>query len=418
MPDIYKKIQTYITSLQTQLVWMFKLTRKKFSTYLKRLIKRSHKRSKHITFKEFRGACISLAQRFSDALAEGSLSLKEQTFLIKRLSFLITAGIPLIESLHMISEQTISKRQTRVLETVIADVSNGQSLSTSLSKFKKMFGEFAINIISVGESTGILSQNLEYLAEELKKRQTLRRKVIGAFVYPVVVTCATLGITVFLMIYLFPKIMPVFSSLHMKLPLSTRIVIWASNSLQHYGVLIILSLILICISCIIALKKSTTFHFYFDSYLCNIPLIGTMIRHYNLASSTRTMGLLLKGGITLSEALPIVVKTNQNLLYKKEFEELARVVDRGERMSEYLKKHRTLFPDVVSQITAVGERSGSLSDSLIYLSDLYESEVDDFTKNISNLIEPIMMIIMGVLVGFIAISIITPIYSITQNLHA
>jgi type II secretory pathway component PulF len=355
--------------------------------------------------------------RFFDLFSSGTLSIKEQTFLIKRLSFLITAGVPIVESLTMIREQTRSKRQGKVLDSVITDVSNGQSLSHSFSKFKGMFSEFAINIIGVGESTGILSENLEYLADELKKKQILKRKIVGAFIYPIVVTCATLGITVFLMIYLFPKIMPVFTSLHMTLPLSTRIVIATSTALRLHGFFIFGELIVSIILLVLIVKKIPIIHFYFDRLLFKIPLIGNMIQDYNLASSMRTLGLLLKGGVTLSEALPIVVKTSQNLVYKKEFQSLAVVVNRGEKMSAYLKTKRKLFPDVVSQISTVGERSGNLSNSLLYLSDLYEGQVDDFTKNLSSLIEPVMMIVMGVLVGFIAISIITPIYSITQNLH-
>ena len=346
------------------------------------------------------------------------LSVKEQTFFIKRLSFLIKAGIPVLDSLHMIREQTQSKSYAYILDTVIADVSNGQYLSTSLSRYRSIFGDFSINIIGFGESTGILSENLEYLAEELKKKNALRKKIISAFIYPVVVVMATLGITAFLMLYLLPKIMPVFSSLHVKLPLSTRIVMFVSTFGERHGLALILTAIIFIIAFIVALKKSKTFHFYFDKYILKIPMIGNVIKCYNLANSTRTLGLLLKSGITVSDALPIAEKISRNLVYRKEFRNLARNVDRGEKLSKYLREQNDLFPDVLGQIVSVGERSGNLSDSLIYLSELYEGEVEDFTKNISSLIEPALMIFMGILVGFIAISIITPIYGITQNLHA
>ena len=211
--------------------------------------------------------------------------------------------------------------------------------------------------------------------------------------------------------------MPVFMSLHIKLPLSTRMVIFLSTFITNHGMAIIATLLSLIIIFVILLKKSTLFHFYFDKLMMKIPLIGNIIRAYNLSNSTRTMGLLLKSGIVISEALPIAEKTTTNLVYKKEFRNLTETVNRGDRISTYLNTRRSLFPNVLSQIISVGERSGNLSNSLIYLSELYETEVDDFTKNISSLIEPAMMIVMGVLVGFIAISIITPIYSITQNLH-
>jgi type IV pilus assembly protein PilC len=346
----------------------------------------------------------------------GRMSIKDQTFFIKRLSFLIKAGIPILESLHLLREQTKKKSYGRILDSVIEDVSNGQYLSTSLGKFRNTFGDFSINLISFGESSGILSENLEYLAEELRKKHALKKKIISAFIYPAIVTLATIGITAFLMIYLFPKIMPIFTSIHMELPLSTRIVMAMSNFTRSYGLLTVGVLFLILVALFIFLKKSKKFHYYFDMYLIKMPILGQIIQQYNLANSTRTMGLLLKSGITVSEALPIVAKTTVNMVYQKEFQNLSITISRGEKISTYLKIRRRLFPDVVSQIISVGERSGSLSSSLIYLSDMYENEVDDFTKNLSNLIEPLLMIFMGVMVGFIAISIITPIYGITQHL--
>ncbi len=343
--------------------------------------------------------------------------IKDQTFFVKRLSFLIKAGVPVVDSLVMIREQTKKKSFVRILDTVIADVSNGQKLSVSLARFKNTFGDFSINIIEFGESSGILSENLDYLADELKKKQQLRKKVISAFIYPIIVTVATFGITGFLMIYLFPKILPVFSSLHMKLPISTRIVIFLSNFIRTNGWYLVLGLFVLSTLFVFLVKKSQWFRFYFDSYLLKIPVIGKIVRDFNIANSTRTIGLLLKGGINVSDAVPIAEKTSGNLVYKREFKNLSVTIDRGDKISLYLAKRRDLFPDVLPQIVSVGERSGNLSNSLIYLSELYEAEVDDFTKNLSSMIEPALMIFMGILVGFIAISIITPIYSITQNLH-
>ncbi len=365
--------------------------------YIKRVLIDSGKRMRKQSFSKF--------------------SIKEQTYFIKRLSFLIKAGIPVVDSLQMIREQNRSKKHSKILDIIIDDVSNGQRLSTSLSKFRNVFGDFSINIIGFGEATGILSENLEYLANELQKRQALKKKIVGAFIYPAVVTLATFGIVIFLMTYLFPKIMPIFSSLHLQLPLSTRIVIFLSNFIKHNGITLIVGTILLIIGFIVALRKSPGFHFYFNKYTLKIPVIGEVVKQYNLANSLRTIGLLLKSGITLSEALPITAKTTSNLVYKKEFENLGKIVDKGARISVYLDESRNLFPDVISQIISAGERSGNLSNSLIYLSEMYEAEVEDFTKNISNIIEPVLMIFMGIMVGFIAISIITPIYSITQNLQ-
>ncbi len=348
---------------------------------------------------------------------ESRFSLKEQVFFAKRLSFLISAGIPAVEGLHVLREQTSSKGQIRVLDHILQDLANGQSLAKSFAKFPKVFSEFSIHIIKVGESSGTLSQNLEYLADELKKKQQLRRKVIGAFVYPALITVATLGITAFLMLYLFPKIMPIFTSLHATLPLSTRIVMSLSLFFQHWGLLTVGLFILGVIGLSMAIKRSAPLHMLFERGVLRIPVIGTMMQYYNIANISRTLGLLLKSGVRLSEALPITADTTKNLIFKRECRRLGEVVDRGEKVSTYLRKRQNIFPNIFSHLIAVGEKSGTLSETLVYLSEMYEHEVEDFTKNLSTLIEPALMIFMGVLVGFIAISIITPIYGITQNLH-
>lgn len=345
------------------------------------------------------------------------LSVKEQMIFVKRLAFLVNASVPILESLHMVGEQSKSRRYGRVMKSVIADVTNGYSLSRALARFPHIFGDFGVNIIRIGESSGTLSQNLEYLADELKKHDTLRKKMIGALVYPAVITAATLGITAFLMLYLFPKIMPVFSSLNMELPLSTKIVMATSLFLQEYGLIFLGIVIATFVVAGIVIRKFTRVRYYFDAFLLRLPVAGEMIRYYNLATATRTLGLLLRSGVTLAEALPLTADTTRNLIYKEQYRLLAEAVIRGERMSDYLFKQPDLFPIITTQMVAVGERSGSLSSTLVYLSELYEAEVDEFTKNLSSLVEPALMVIMGLVVGFIAISIITPIYGITQHLR-
>jgi type II secretory pathway component PulF len=370
------------------------------------------------------GAPEKLSQRLArlrdrlEAMSAPSLSIKEQMFFVKRLSFLIKANVPILEGLHMVNDQTKPGGHKRIIEAVIRDVSNGQSLSKSFGKFPQIFGDFGINIVKVGESSGTLSANLEYLADDLKKNQSLRQKVVGAFIYPAVITVATLGITAFLMLYLFPKIMPVFLSLHMTLPLTTRIVMATSVFLQHWWLATLIGIAAAVTAAAFGLRMSLSFRYLVESILLKLPFIGIMLRELILANTTRTLGLLLKSGITLSQAVPLTADTTQNLVYKKELNALSASVARGEQVAVFLRKNPNLFPAIMTQLIAVGERSGNLSNTLLYLSELYESEVDDFTKNLSSLIEPALMVVMGVLVGFIAVSIITPIYGITQNLHA
>lgn len=350
------------------------------------------------------------------SLSYAKFSTKKQTFFAKRLSFLIKAGVPMLESVSVIRKQTKSGAEVRVFDKVIADISNGQSLAASLSKFKGVFGNFAINIIKAGESSGTLTQNLNYLADELKKKEILKKKIMGALLYPIIVTVATFGITGFLAVYIFPKIIPIFQSLHAKLPVSTRIIIWLTNTLKHDGLYIFLVLAIIITAIVIIIKKVPKAAFWYDGIILRLPLFGKIAKSYNLTNSTRTLGLLLRSGISVSEAIHITADTTENMKYKKAFGEIGKTIMKGKNISEYLTRNEALFPPMIGHMVSVGEKTGNLSNTLIYLSEFYENEFDDFTKNLSSAIEPVLMIIMGLMVGFIAISVITPIYEITNNL--
>src|SRR3989338_2807910 len=170
-------------------------------------------------------------------------SVKDQTLFAKRLSFLIKAGVPVSESMHMIHQQARSAGKKRVFGAIANDVTGGQYLSASLAKHRQHFGDFAINIIRVGEQGGVLSGNLAYLAEELQKKHELKRKVIGALIYPIFISIATLGVTSLLTVYIFPKLMPIFTSLHVDLPLTTQILIGVAEYLRAWGILTLIGII-------------------------------------------------------------------------------------------------------------------------------------------------------------------------------
>ncbi len=344
-------------------------------------------------------------------------SIKKQTFFAKRLSFLIKAGVPMLESIHVLIKQTKSKSEIKVLNKVTSDIANGQSLATSLSRFKGVFGNFAINIIKAGESSGTLMQNLNYLADELNKKEILRKKIMSALLYPIIITIATFGITGLLIVYIFPKILPIFKSLNAQLPLSTKILIFLSEVIRDYGIHIFFGFLILTIIVYVLNKKIPRVRLTFHKLILRLPFIGNVVRHYNLTNTTRTLGLLLESGISLNESLAITIDTTENLQYKKAFEDISNGVMKGKTISDSISRKSIVFPDMLEQMIAIGEKSGNLSNTLIYLSEYYENEFDDLTKNLSSSIEPLLMIIMGLLVGFVAISIITPIYGITQHLQ-
>lgn len=350
------------------------------------------------------------------SLLVGRLSVKDQTLFAKRLSFLIGAGVPVLDSLYVLQEQTTSRSARAILGQVIKDVKNGRFLSNALARFKTHFGEFAINIIKVGESSGVLSQNLRYLAEELEKKEALRKKVVSALVYPIFITIATLGVTALLTAYIFPKILPIFNSVGVTLPITTRILIAVSDFLRTFGLLAGGILFIVLVGLIILHRNVAVFRMISDRILLQLPLVGRIMQYFNMANMTRTLGLLLKSGVTLVDALDTTALTTRNRVYRRQLFRALEHVKKGERISEHLQKHRGLFPIMVSHMIAIGEKTGNLSDTLVYLSELYEEEVDTMTKNLSSAIEPVLMIIMGILVGFVAVSVISPIYEITQTI--
>lgn len=347
---------------------------------------------------------------------QNRFTLKEQIFFAKRLAFLAKAGVPMMEALIIIRGQTASKGKGKVYETIIEDVANGQDLSTAIRKYKYFLSDFGVNLIKVGETSGILAQNLTYLADELAKKDALRKKVVGALVYPAFITFATLGVVTLLTVYIFPKIMPIFTSLHVPLPFTTLALIAISEFLRAWGLLCLFIIAVLLIAYFILRARFTEFRFHTDRAMFRIPLVGSIARSYNLANFCRTLGLMLRSGVPVAIAMDITAETTPNLVYQRAYARVAEAVIQGEPVSKQLEREPKLFPSILTHMIAVGEKTGSLAPTLGYLAEMYELEVDDQTKNLSSSIEPMLMLIMGLLVGLIAVSVITPIYGITQHL--
>ena len=344
------------------------------------------------------------------------ISLAEQILLAKHLSMMLQSGISEVESLVIIKEQITNKRFKKILDRVITDLENGQFLSESLGRFQNTFGELFINVTKLGEISGTLPENLEYLAEEIKKKADLKSKVKSALIYPLIIFIATIGVTGVLVLFVLPKILPIFASLNVKLPLTTRILIATTNFINANYIWIILGAVLIIIALILliripAIKYST------HRFVLVIPVAGSISSDYNMTSIARTLGLLLKSGIKIIEALQATANSMTNLVFRRALSGAALEVQKGAPIYKYLESRPDIFPAVLTRMIQIGERTGNLDKNLIYLSEFYENSLSEKVKNLSSIIEPILMIFMGLLVGFVALSIITPIYEVTQNIH-
>lgn len=343
------------------------------------------------------------------------ISLFDKILFSRHLSIMIKTGMPLVDSLKLLKRQTRSRSFSYILEQLIKGAESGQFLSVSLGQFRRVFGDLFINIVHIGETGGILADNLEHLSIELKKRQALHQKIRAAFIYPAIVLFAMTAVISVLIFFVLPRITPIFSSLNIELPLTTRILIGTSNFLINNWPYILGGLIALIIGFILLLRIKTI-RFFWNKTILYLPLAGSISRKAAISDSSRTLSLMLKSGMKIIEALMITSNSVTNLAYQKAFRDAAEVMKKGEPLNSFLKTQEHLFPAIVSQMIEVGENTGTLGDNLLYLANFYESEVDEATKNLSTTLEPILLLVMGIIVGFIAISIITPIYKITQPL--
>lgn len=340
------------------------------------------------------------------------ISTIDKIFLANNISIMIKAGLSLREAVATLQEQTKSKVFRKILEDIIKRLDNGESLADSMARHPRSFNQLFVNIIRVGEASGTLEGNLKYLAIQLEKSYDLHRKVKGAMIYPLLVLTSTFVLGSALAVFILPKLLPLFKSFDVKLPLPTKILMWVTEIIQNHGLLIFGGLIgfIILFTFLSRLKPVKKIN---HKILLRIPLFGRISRSNNLAQFCRTLGVLLKSGIPIVQGLEITSQTLKNMSYKKALTEASDKVQKGKSISDHLRIEKFLFPVTVSKMIQVGEKTGSLEQTLLYLAEFYEKEIDNVTKNLSNILEPILLIVIGLVVGFIAIAIIMPIYRLT-----
>jgi type IV pilus assembly protein PilC len=344
------------------------------------------------------------------------VALQDKINFARHLSLVIKAGLPANKGLQIIQSQTESPILREVIESLMTDVNNGKSLADGLERYESLFGGFFVNIVRVGESSGTLSKNLLYLADELKRSKELEGKVRSAMIYPLVILVATIGVASFLTFYVFPKLIPVFASLNVKLPITTQIMLAILSFMQHYGLYALGAIIVILFVGRIAVKRSHATRYFIDTVILHLPVISSLSINVNMVNFTRVLSLLLKSGVPIVEGLRITSATFTNEVYTKVLLASTEEVSKGGQLGTYLAKDKHLFPPLISGMILIGEDTGNLEDNLEYLSGYFDDEVDTRLHALTSLIEPIMLLAMGLLVGFVALSIITPIYSIAQGI--
>jgi type IV pilus assembly protein PilC len=340
---------------------------------------------------------------------------KEKMLFAEHLSLLIKGGTTLNEALDILKEESKSRAFKKALDSISKRILEGESLNKSLARYPKIFNKFFQNVVKVGEESGTLEENLKYLSICLKNQYSLRKKILGALSYPIIVIIVALFIVSGTMIFILPNLFDKLNAMEAQLPLFTRILFGSSVFLKNYWIfLIIVFIFLVLIYRIFNYIKIT--RFYIHKIILFAPFLGNTNKNSNLAEFSRIFFTLLKSGLPILEAFDICNETITNEVYKKYLKSVRAGVERGEKLNRSFKAFPKIFPSIFSQMVLVGEKSGTLEESMAYLAEFYEDEADSALKNFSAIIEPVLLVFVGLFVAFIALSIITPIYQLISNL--
>jgi type IV pilus assembly protein PilC len=341
--------------------------------------------------------------------------LVEKMIFSKNLAVMIGAGLSLTRSLEALSEQTKNKSFSKTITKINDDVKKGQSFADALAKHPKIFSDLFVNMVRVGETAGNMEEILKVLAGQMEKDHDLISRVRNAMIYPAVILVVMLGIGIAMMIAVVPKLTAIFSEMNVDLPFTTKIVIALSNFLSNNLIVSLLILAAIPIGVRLALQ-TTSGKKYLGIVLLKLPVFGNIVKKMNSARLARTLGSLIEGGVPIVKGLQIVSGTLSNYSFRQSLINSATVVQKGQSLSQALKSYNNLYPSMVNQMIQVGEETGTLGDILIKMAGFYEEEVTGITKNLSSIIEPLLMVIIGAAVGFFAISMIQPMYSVMDTI--
>ncbi len=337
----------------------------------------------------------------------------QQIIFTRSLSTYLHAGISLREALELLTQS--ARNEAYLLERLTYGIVEGRTLSQSMRDFPRVFTSFSVTLIEIGEESGTMREALGHVAETLEKQRALSRKVLGALAYPALVIFITLGICSFLILYAFPKIVPLFRGFGTELPFTTRTLIALSDIGAKHGIALLSGVAILCVAAVFLLKNPTVRRVT-ERVVLKTPGIGAMVSAFQLTHTSRTLSVLLTSGVPIIRALELA-SVSKIQIYADAMHSCRTLVLEGEKLSHALGMHTHCFPRTCVQLIAAGERTGTLPAMFQVLEKHYENEFDTASNHLTAFVEPALMILMGFLVGFIALAIITPVYQITQGMH-
>ena len=349
---------------------------------------------------------------FNLSLKRKKVPLKEKIIFSRQLSVMIKAGLSIIKALESLSRQTENKYFQEVIHDLIDQVKGGVVISKAMKRHPKVFADIYTAVINAGEQTGQLSEVLLNLAEQQEKEADLIGKVKGAMIYPAIIFCLLIAVLILIVVFVIPSLQTIFADSNTALPLLTRMLMGLSVGIRRYYWLIIPALVGLYF--LLRLWAATTAgREIYDKAKFSIPIFGALTKKVYMARFSRTMAMLIRASLPILQSLEIIRKTISNIHYDRAFERIGREVESGKAMSLSVSKER-LFPPMVSQLISLGEESGSMESVLLDIANFYDKEVETMTKNLTTLLEPIMLIVMGVGIGFVVASVLGPIYSLVN----
>jgi len=345
-----------------------------------------------------------------------SISLAEKITFIENLSIMLKAGISVSRGLQILAKQIKNRRFKTIAEDIYSQVQSGKGLGDSMEKYPNVFSNIFYSMVKVGELTGNLDKSLEYLSIQLQREADLKSKALGAMIYPSVIVGAMVIIGVVMSIFVLPKLTSIFKDFDTQLPFLTRMVIILADFMSGHAVIAIGLLVGSVVGMIVILRTPTGQRA-LDFVLLHFMILSGIVKKINLARFARILSSLLKSGIPIVEALQVTSDSLGNSYFRDVAAKGSMDVKLGKPLSESLSKDPNLFPPLIIQMLQVGEESGTVENILEQLAVHFEEEVDTTLRNLSSIIEPLLLLVIGGVVGVLALALITPIYNISQNIQ-
>jgi type IV pilus assembly protein PilC len=344
----------------------------------------------------------------------GRVKPKDLVIFSRQFSVLVAANVALVQSLKLLVDQTENPKLKSVVADIANEVDGGARLSDTFAKYPNIFSNFYINVVKSGETSGKLDEVLNYLADELEKDYDMMSKIKGAMIDPAFVLSALGGVGIVMMVFIVPKLTSMMTESGVELPITTKILIGVSAFLSTFWVYILIFLVGSAVGLKFAMKRPDVKHV-MDVLLLKMPIFGNLFKRIYLVRFTRSLQTLIIGGVSISKALSITAEIVTNSVYKNLIEETKKEVEDGNSISSVFIKS-PMIPNMVSQMMSIGEKTGRLDVILERITDFYGREIDNIIANLMSLMEPVIMVVMGIGVGIMVAAIMMPMYNMGSGM--